>query len=147
MAQTDPKYQIKIIKAGIGDPLLALSFEFTNSDGTFSIPNPDVPLNTLSFQITVSYENNSGASEVATVGMIYFGSLKSAGPYHCDLPFDNLGNFQMGDAVRASITFGGVGMVLRAAGEGGNVWSKALTYIQESTLLTSPSVSYGYFPS
>lgn len=146
---SDPKYQIKIIKAGIGDPLLGVSFEFTNTDGTFWIPNPDEPLDSLNFQVTVSFESNSGEGGGATVGNIDFGALKGVGPYNCDIPFDNLSGFTDGDTLNAKIVGGTAGAYLEFSGPGGstNVWQNDLTYSAEPVLFADLNVLYGYFPS
>lgn len=145
---SNPKYQIKIVKAGIGDPLLAIGFEFTNSDGTYTIPSESEPLVGLKFNVDVGFEGGSGGGS-SWVATINFGDLKSAGPYHCDVPFDNLTSFRMGDQVSVDLGgfFPGGYPDFSGPGGSGNSWANAFTYHNPEVLFFDVDVAYGYFPS
>lgn len=133
MSTSDPKYQIKIIKAGIGDPMLTLQFQFTNSDGTYDLPSHEHPVYNLDVVATLNWTNSDGEPVASSVGHVEIYKVQTTDTYNLTLPFDMPDGFEMGSAVGMEITMSdnrGTSNIHMYNGTG-NMMDVGLTYFEE----------------
>lgn len=145
MATSDPKYKIKIVRGGIGDPLATIGFQFEAPDSSYSIPSPQVPLGEFSLQISVTRNGPSGNGG-GEKGITTSTSLTSAGPYFMTLPFDSAVELTPEDILTVSLQATAAHAQVEFEGGNGSTWSHSLNYLYQIVDM-EVSVDYTYFPS
>lgn len=147
MPQSDPKYQIKIIKAGIGDPLLTLQFQFTNSDGTFDLPTEENPVNNVTADIRLNWAVEGGGSQGASIGNVSVWKVQTTNVYNLTLPFDLPAGFPLSSAAEVSMDVtingnNGYADITLVNGTGANTMATALTFFSGETHYGNLNVNY-----
>ena len=102
------KYTIQIIKVGIGDPLITVQFQFSDSDPGSDNP-VEYPVEGLNFTVDVEYENNAHSATITrragNVDMANFATLNS---YFLTFPFDQPEDFTIGNDMAFRLSANGV---------------------------------------
>lgn len=97
MAGPKKKYKIQIIKAGIGDPLIAVCFKFVADEG---YDNPvDYPVENLQITVNFSYITTSGLrSAPKTAGISSMAKFGTLNYYYLTFPFDQPADINLDQA-------------------------------------------------
>lgn len=97
MAGPKKQYKIQIIKAGIGDPLIAACFQFIN-DPNYDNPE-EYPVENLNLKIYFTYQTTSGTTSSlklsGSADMANFGTLNY---YYLTFPFDQPSDINLDQA-------------------------------------------------
>lgn len=96
MAGPNKKFKIQIIKAGIGDPLIAACFQFMDESG---FDNPEeYPVENMKIQISFNYLKSNGTWSDSKISgsakMANFGTLNY---YYLTFPFDQPEDINLDD--------------------------------------------------
>lgn len=90
------KYKIQIIKAGIGDPLLAICFKFLAEEG---YDNPEeYPVEGMSMTAQLEYNStNNNSKALKTPGNAILANFATLNNYYLTFPFDQPADFNEDD--------------------------------------------------
>lgn len=143
---SNPKYQIKIVKAGIGDPMVTIQFKFTNSDGSYTIPSSSAPLHNLVLTTELTWLNSSGESLSANTGNVSINKVQTSDAYNMTLPFDMPSGFEMSNDVSLAVFAEGENGAadISFVNGSGNSMAVGLTYFEEPADYAELYVSYEY---
>ncbi len=145
---SNPKYKIRVVQTGIGDPFLLGWFQFETGTG---ISNPaTAPLPSL--QIDVQFRLAGGEwHDYGTVSLLkpianWQGANEDATPrYFFGLPFDPGSNFKLGDSVELYLQFSaGSGIDILLDDGSNNHSTYQLSYTDSPIDLPIVSVYYSY---
>ena len=149
MSTSNPKYQIKIVKAGIGDPMLTIQFQFTNSDGTYTLPSQEHPVHDLEIQTRLVWLNGDGESISANTGVVSVNEIGTTDLYNMTVPFDMPSGFTMSNDVSMNLTVvaenGNTDVDIQNGD--GNTISTAMTFFNPYADYADLYVQYEYIPS
>lgn len=102
------KYTIQIIKVGIGDPLITVTFKFIGDDPSSDNPE-EYPVENLNTIVDVQYDSNAHngtiSRQAGNITMATFGTLND---YYLTFPFDQPEDFTVGNSMWFRFTASGV---------------------------------------
>ena len=85
----DKKYRVKIVKVGIGDPLIAFAYQFIAAGSSGGINYTDPTIDSIT-EINLKIDMDDGSINEG-IGHINLNTINTNDQYICMLPFDDSG--------------------------------------------------------
>lgn len=144
----DPKYKIRVIQTGIGDPFFVGTFQFDYSQAGYTNP-ATTPLQNLT--IAIAFKNDDGE-------WVAYGSITVNKPlsnwqsddndgtptYHFGLPFDPGSEFTIGNTLHYKLTFTANNAQIILNDGSDNTSSHSMTFSSSTSVYPELHVYYAY---